>query len=225
MRRRSTFRPKVVAVVAAYNEGPRIAKVIEVLSSYPRFDEIVIVDDGSADDTFLRALRARPTPHNIIIHTGPNQGKGAAMELGVQLSNPDIIFFCDADIVGLTHHMIRDTLEPVLRGDVGMMIAMRGRPLYSRAPFSIEMVAKLGGERAVTRKLWESVPARFKSRFMIETALNYIADRSCGFDYQIMPHLTQVIKEQKQGFFRGLTGRIKMIADILIAHIILRMPK
>jgi len=218
---------KVVAIVAAYNEGPRIRKVMEVLSSYPGFDQIIIVDDGSTDDTYLTALGSRPPwpQQKVIVHTGPNKGKGAAMELGVQLSDPDVIFFCDADIVGLTHEIIDQTLEPVLSEQVCMMVAMRDRGLYWHLPFTIEMAAKLGGERAVSREMWESVPAKYKSRFMIETALNYIADRTCGFDFKIMPGLSQVIKEQKQGFFRGLFGRVKMIVDIIIAHIVLRISK
>lgn len=216
---------KIVAIVAAYNEGPRIAKVIEVLSSYPRFDQIIIVDDGSTDDTFVNALRARGEhAGRVLVHTCiENEGKGAAMQRGVELTNPDIIFFCDADILGLTHEMIDQTLKPVLHGVTGMMIAMRDRGLYWHLPFAIEMAAKLGGERALTRELWESVPARFKSRFQIETALNYIADRSCGFMFRIMPGLSQVIKEQKRGFFRGLLQRIIMILDIVKAHILLRL--
>lgn len=214
-------RSKIVAIVAAYNEGPRIQKVIEVLSSYPRFDKIVIIDDGSTDDTYIKALAVKY--ENMIVHTQPNNGKGSAMELGVQLSDPDIIFFCDADILGLTHEMIDETLAPVLERRVGMMIAMRDRGLYWHLPYTIEMAAKLGGERALTRELWESVPAKFKSHYMIETALNYVADRSSGFDFKIMPGLSQVIKEQKRGFFLGFLQRIKMIYDVVKAHIVLRV--
>jgi len=216
---------KVVAIVAAYNEGPRIQRVIEVLSSYPRFDQIIIVDDGSTDDTFITALRSRPPypePHSIVIHTGPNKGKAAAMQRAVEMSDPDIIFFCDADILGLTHEMIEETLAPVLAGRLGMMIAMRDRGLYWHLPFAIKAAAKLGGERALTRELWESVPAKYKQGYMIETALNYKAEATSGFDFKIMPGLSQVIKEQKRGFFRGLLQRIKMIADVVKAHVLLR---
>ena len=226
MTERGPTRCKIVAIVAAYNEGPRLAKVIEVLSSYPRFDQVVVVDDGSTDDTFLVALRARPpypAEHNVVIHTSiHNRGKASAMQTGVELSDPDVIFFCDADIVGLTHEMIDQTLDPVLAGGKEMMIAMRDRSLYA-LPFTIDMVAKLGGERAVTRDLWDSVPSRFKSNYMIETALNYTADRSLGFGFKIMPGLSQVVKEQKRGYLLGFLQRVRMIADIVVAHVILRL--
>lgn len=220
---------RIVAILPAYNEGPRIRKVIEVLSSYPGFDEVYVIDDGSSDDTFLQAMAARPAypaKHSVVIHSSKeNHGKGKAMQYAVEMSNPDVIFFCDADIIGLTHEMIDQTLEPVLAGRLDMMIAMRDRGMYWHLPLAIEAAAKLGGERALTRKLWDSVPARYKSGFMIETALNYAADRTTGFDFKIMPGLSQVIKEQKQGFFRGLVNRGKMIVDIIVAHIAIRLSK
>ena len=49
--------PFISIIVPAYNEGPMIAQVLESLQRvrYPRF-EVVVVDDGSSDQTFLRAL-------------------------------------------------------------------------------------------------------------------------------------------------------------------------
>jgi len=218
---------KIVAIVAAYNERPRIRKVIEVLSSYERFDEIVVVDDGSTDGTFLEALRSRqlqPNPSKItIISQLTNEGKGQAMDLGVQASNPDIIFFADADISGLSHEDIDRILDPVLQEKTSMFIAMRNRSIYT-FPFVLKIIALLGGERALTRELWESIPHKFKNGFMIETALNYYAARDGGYQYGTF-NIKQTIKEQKHGFYRGFIARLKMITSILRTHVLLRTQK
>ena len=64
-------------VIAAYNEGPSIGNVVrELLASHPN---VVVVDDGSDDDT---AERAREAGASVLIHF-VNRGQGAALQTGI----------------------------------------------------------------------------------------------------------------------------------------------
>jgi glycosyltransferase involved in cell wall biosynthesis len=65
----------ILVVIPAYEEGPRIAKVVDVAR---RFLPVVVVDDGSSDDTGDRAEAAGAT----VIRRTPNAGKGAALRTG-----------------------------------------------------------------------------------------------------------------------------------------------
>lgn len=66
---------RIVAVIPGYEEGPRIARVVEgAARSLP----VVVVDDGSRDDTAAQAEGAGAT----VIRQRPNQGKGAALRTG-----------------------------------------------------------------------------------------------------------------------------------------------
>jgi glycosyltransferase involved in cell wall biosynthesis len=65
----------ILALIPAYEEGPRIGKVVELAR---RFLEVVVVDDGSSDDTADRAEAAGAT----LIRQAPNAGKGAALRTG-----------------------------------------------------------------------------------------------------------------------------------------------
>ena len=66
---------RIVAVIPAYEEGPRIAAVVEgALRHVP----VVVVDDGSTDDTAERAEAAGAT----VIRVAANAGKGAALRTG-----------------------------------------------------------------------------------------------------------------------------------------------
>ncbi|HET9519777.1 MAG TPA: glycosyltransferase family 2 protein [Candidatus Limnocylindrales bacterium] len=67
--------PRVVALIPGYNEGPRIGAVVRAaLEHLP----VIVVDDGSADDTAARAREAGAT----VIEQRPNQGKGVALRAG-----------------------------------------------------------------------------------------------------------------------------------------------
>lgn len=209
---------RVSAIIPAYNEAERIGRVLDILTSYPRFREVVIVDDGSDDTTGEIARRYLSLGHVRYLRNEKNIGKGASMDRGVREASGDIIFFCDADIVGLTHEIIDRIIEPVLRGDVEMFIGMRHRPSYTFR-YILTFVPLFGGERALTKRLWEMLPPYYKERFRIEAGLNFFAKYyGKGFAFTVFRNLGQTVKERKYGFFRGLRQRIGMFADIFAAE-------
>ena len=65
----------VVALIPAYQEGPRIGAVVERARAHL---PVVVIDDGSSDDTAGRAEAAGAT----VVHQLPNAGKGAALRAG-----------------------------------------------------------------------------------------------------------------------------------------------
>ena len=65
----------IIALIPGYQEGPRIAGVVE---GARRLLPVIVVDDGSSDDTAARAEAAGAT----VIRQVPNQGKGAALRAG-----------------------------------------------------------------------------------------------------------------------------------------------
>jgi len=65
----------VVALIPAYQEGPRIGAVVERARAHL---PVVVIDDGSSDDTAAQAEAAGAT----VVHQLPNAGKGAALRAG-----------------------------------------------------------------------------------------------------------------------------------------------
>ncbi len=85
---------KVCVVIAAYNEGKVIGSVIAGIQRYIKpDDEILVVDDGSADDTSEAARRAGAR----VVRQEPNQGKGKAIRRGLQEATGDVVLFIDGD--------------------------------------------------------------------------------------------------------------------------------
>lgn len=97
--------PKLSIVIPAYNEATRlggtIQTVVAYLSEYKPGAELIIVDDGSSDDTTLVAERSLANGGSIsgrVIRNDPNRGKGHAVRTGLLAARADIALFSDADL-------------------------------------------------------------------------------------------------------------------------------
>lgn len=205
---------RIAAIVAAYNEAGNIHRVLAALTSYEVFDEVIVVDDGSDDGT---SAVAATYPVRLLQHE-ENRGKGQAMATGAASTDADILFFCDADMYGIDDDMLDGILAPVMRGESEMVIAMRNWRMYYVGSI-VSVIPMLGGQRALTRALWEKVPSIYKERFMIEIALNFYARYwGNGFLYRVCHGLRQVPKERKFGLWRGFARRMMMFTEVFLAQ-------
>lgn len=202
-------------IIAAYNEARTIANVIRAAKSHPQVDEVIVVDDGSRDRT---AAIAREEGAIVLVQK-KNKGKALAMDEGVKIAKNNVIFFMDADLVGLNAEAMDLALRPVFAGthDMFALIIDRGSYLPN---FMLEYMPLISGIRAMKKWVWYSVPPSCKKRFQIELAVNFFATKAEATMGRIMvPGLGQVIKERKRGLLWGLYQRFFMIRDITLVII------
>ena len=210
---------RVAAIVPAYNEGATLHEVLSVLKATPSIDEVLVVSDGSTDDTveIARSLGLR------IIHLRQNQGKGRAMEIGVAHTGAGILLFVDADILNLTVDLISRLIEPVLSGrsDMNVGIRHRGRPLNAIQDRTGPL---LSGIRCLRRPIFEAVPDSHLEGFAVETGLNWACrELGCRTTTTVMYNLKHLVKEKKRGLVQGLYARYRMFAAVLGAYLVLQL--
>jgi hypothetical protein len=115
---------QVVAVVAAKDEESRIGATLRALQQVPGVAQVVVVDDGSADQT---AAVAGWVPGVEVVRHDRNRGKAAAMTTGAAraaaLAPGAAVLFADADLED-TARTLGPLLAPVLDGRAEMSIAV-----------------------------------------------------------------------------------------------------
>lgn len=158
--------PELSVVIPAYNEEPRLegtlSRVCDYLSKQGYRYEVLVVDDGSADDTVSVALRYSDFGVRVI-SLGLNQGKGAALRRGVLESQGERVLISDADLSTPIEDL--ETLQPYLAKApvVFGSRAVAGAKLKKRQPFYRELMGKV-------------------FNLMIRLAgIRGIADTQCGF--------------------------------------------
>ncbi len=137
---------RIVAGIPAFDEEKTIAKVVVRASKH--VDKIVVVDDGSRDDTAPIAEKLGA----VVLRHERNLGKGAAMRTCLdwaRRNRADVLVTLDADGQQDPHEIPR-VVEPILRGEADVVIGSRrlgkGIPAFRR--FGGKMLDRVTGVKA-----------------------------------------------------------------------------
>jgi cellulose synthase/poly-beta-1,6-N-acetylglucosamine synthase-like glycosyltransferase/peptidoglycan/xylan/chitin deacetylase (PgdA/CDA1 family) len=111
--------PPVSVIVPAYNEESGLAATVRSLVStgYPAPIEVIIVDDGSTDETPVIGDRLQREFANVRLVCRPNGGKPAALNTGVAQAQHDILVLVDGDTVfqpDTIAHLVRRLADPAV---------------------------------------------------------------------------------------------------------------
>jgi hypothetical protein len=183
----------VVVLVPAHDEAISIAATVTAARSVPGVCRVLVIDDGSSDDTTRLAREAGAD----VLRMARNEGKGAALDAGLTAvsEEADVVLLLDGDL-GDTAGQASALLGPVLDGSADMTIAtfpppagkagfglVKGlarfgiRALGGGAGRAFPAAAPLSGQRALTRAAARAV-APFAFGYGVEVAVTVRALRA-----------------------------------------------
>lgn len=119
----------VAVVVPARNESATVGAVLDAVQVHRQlFDELVVVNDNSVDDT---STVADHHGARVVSLDGPS-GKGEAMRAGLTATSADIVVFLDADVINTTSQFVARLIQPLLeRREIELVKGYYERPLHN----------------------------------------------------------------------------------------------
>jgi len=160
-------RPKLSLIIPAYNEETRLGRTLTEIELYLSGQgygyEIIVSDDGSADDTLAIANSFASAKENVRVLSIRHAGKAAAIRSGIRASRGDVIAFTDADLATPISYM--DDFLSALDGGADVVIGSREGTKATR----------------VGEPYYRHLMGRVFNRLVQTIALPGIDDTQCGF--------------------------------------------
>lgn len=213
----------LAAILPAFNEVGRVGKVVRVLCQVELLDEIIVVDDGSADGTSAETIDAAAGDARLFLLRHPsNRGKGQAILSGWQATRAANLLFLDADLINLEHHHITALAEPVINGWADMTVGLF-RQGYWRTDLAHRLTPWLSGQRCLRAGLLSGLSMRAAAGYGFETALS-LAARKQGWRCEevCLWGVTHLPGDVASGW-RGPFNKVRMYAHILRAWLVFRL--
>lgn len=115
--------PYISIIIPAYNEAGKIKDTLENIKGIGEINEIIVVDDGSSDDTSKIASSVESEKLKLFT-LERNKGKGYALNYGIKIAmeKADIIGFLDGDL-GSSSKEVKKLIDPILNNEADVIIA------------------------------------------------------------------------------------------------------
>lgn len=195
-------------VIPAFNEAAQIAEVVRVaLAATP---DVLVVDDGSSDATAAVAQAAGAE----VLRLPENQGKGGALFAAAAHLPHEVVVLLDADLTGLEPAHVSALAAPVCAGACVMTRGVFAGGRW-RTTLAQRLTPQINGQRGILRAKLLQVENLRASRYGVEIAITKQAARA-AWPWQEVPlrGVSQVMKEEKRGYWRGVRQRLRMYQEI-----------
>ena len=189
-------------IICSFNEEKTICDVVKACRLYNEGCEIIVVDDGSRDNTEQLLLNLNKSIEFNYIKLPENRGKSYAMAIGVENAGNDIILFFDADSIGIKKEHFADLLLPIRENKADMVL---GHTAATVINVKLTPFKAFTGERVLHKKdILPILDEIRNTRFGIETYINlYFQTHGKRIKYVYLEGLRTLTKYEKTTLFEA----------------------
>lgn len=210
----------ITVLIPAFNEEECIACTVRGVKSTGIADRVLVVDDGSTDNTASAAQRVGAE----VIRLNTNKGKGNALNTGILSIKSGVVVFIDGD-TGQSSTEFYKLALPVLKGNADIAIGILPPPSVKgglgivKKTADIIMIktaqrrlqAALSGQRAARRDVLSAI-GPLSEGFAVEIGMNV---RALTLGFKIMEIPVDMYHRESGRNLRGFLHRGRQLSDIL----------
>lgn len=206
----------ISAIVPVYNNEATVSRVIEVLLACRRINELIVVDDGSTDQS--EKMIRQFTSKIIFLKNRKNLGKGGTVVRGIKKSGGEVILTCDADLAKLNKQHIETMIDEYKKNGWDMVIAAR----ETVSNYWGRLMGRVSGERIFKKSV--IVPYLGLARPAgngIEQVVNY-AHRNKKIKVIVSKNIGHVLKFQRGNLIEWIGAYAKEAGQLIRTELVLR---
>jgi glycosyltransferase involved in cell wall biosynthesis len=197
------------AVIPARDEAATIAEVVAACRGCRYVRDVIVVDDGSTDQTaeLARCAGAR------VVQREEGGSKAHAMRAGVAATDAPALLFADGDLLGVTSRHLDAICQPFVEGRAVMSIGWFDYGVWNPVVLRLPPTT---GERVLPRWVFEAVSPDQLHGYTIEFMINkVVAEHALPTTSRIMAGVTHRTKRDKFGKWEGYRRTWRMFWQLL----------
>lgn len=203
---------KCDCIIPFYNEGSKPIYVVDALSKVKSIQNIIVVDDGSDNDSTTIKLNTK-FPQIISIRLEKNNGKTDAIRIGLKHVREKYVILFDGDLSNIKPFEIDEAIQKIINNaKIDMIILPLVTDLMKNDWFRVYVI--LSGQRILQTNDLKDICKDDISGFQIEAAINQYMILKQKNVFWMPSSIRNLSKYKKWGFFQGIKNVFSLFKEI-----------